>query len=566
MVVFPMKRSLVAGVFLLAVLWMAGTATAQERLSPQDTVVAITDAREWLDADGRLTFEPVETVFLDEAGNPIVPTTDGPWRPQGAVAVSYAMGPTFQGPSLIMRPGFYAGTDMVYAGVDEANDLATSQIRGVSVQTDSMKQGCEGVRREVALSVSRPGMDVLGTEDEFVGNPGIGHNLQVAFALNDCVPEAFYLELAEGQFQSFQTRVGVLYKDDGEVTTVTFIGGPPTFDGEFSVSAFQSQVPFAMETTYGLSTGGVQWPDDVPFPANLPNVTIADLEQRVFRIMDPPDRGQETSQGEGTPAGDETTSTVRTGEATGESSEEDATSSNAVLFFLVGGLFMVFLLTLYAWFRRRVKAAAPFVPDWLFPADGRLSLIDSQGVRAVSQSDVDELMQKHPLAPVGAVRTSGDGVRNVYAVTTWAHGTAIYPGRDDVFGGTISKFFILPREEGESTSDWLERSRKTRELIVELAPMNLGDAHGRIRGWHQHEVTFAPDDDGNLITTTDLRPPMSGDAESVEIWVSTNQKVIILTEEDPITVFRLVDRLGEQKPEPPSAEEPIVTGDEVTPS
>ena len=59
---------------------------------------------------------------------------------------------------------------------------------------------------------------------------------------------------------------------------------------------------------------------------------------------------------------------------------------------------------------------------------------------------------------------------------------------------------------------------------------------------------------------------MSGDAESVEIWVSTNQKVIILTEEDPITVFRLVDRLGEQETKPRSAEGPIVTDDEVTPS
>jgi hypothetical protein len=216
-----------------------------------------------------------------------------------------------------------------------------------------------------------------------------------------------------------------------------------------------------------------------------------------------------------------------------------------------------------------VAAAAPFVPDWLFPGEGWLSLIDSQGVRTVSESEVDEVLQKHPLLPVGAVRTDGRGVRNHYAVTSWAYGSALYPDSGDVSGHRLSAFFLLPRKEGESFSDQVERTERYREFTADLPPLgpSTGHAYGHLRGWHRQEVTFERDDEGNLIATTDLRPPMSGDAESVEIWVSTNQKVIILTEEPPISVFRLVDRLGGgDETGSPSDDGPISIDDEVTPS
>lgn len=236
----------------------------------------------WADSDV-LNFTETD-LFVDESGEFYELEPSEGWQPVGASLITWETSETSVGPSELVPPGSFSSDPLFYSGVETSNDLPTDEFRLLAVQTDSMRNGCQGLRREVAVSMARPGLPIFESNDVFVGNPGIGNNVQLSFALNNCVPEAFYLEVVDGQYQSFQSRGGIQYKDDGEVATVIFTGAPPTFDGPVTVTAAQSETNFDFTTTYGWTTLRADWPATVPIP-DLETITIEDLAATSFQLI-----------------------------------------------------------------------------------------------------------------------------------------------------------------------------------------------------------------------------------------------------------------------------------------
>lgn len=484
---------------VLALLVVGGVAVAQAELNSSATTsapalhVRLTLSPE-VSGDGtiRFTVQPLFRGVSDQQAADAAEASS--FDLYGVASGRFNLASEVPGVSVLGEPGIYAAPEFVWSGISPANDLPTSELVTVAVGTSSMANGCAGVRREINIAIARPGQPVYQSSDDFVNNPLNGHNLIATFALNDCIPELFYIESVGGEPSVFQSRLSVAYWDDGAQTTVAFYGAPPTMAGYFTVSAIESQVDFTYETAFGYMAGPYEFAESAIQPLSLDTMSYTMDE---VATMPPDVPGLVPEMEEASAAAPTTSSTPPTTTAAASSTQavpptelatEAGTEGSASVVSndgILGGFFLglvilgvSILLMGLLWtlrIRRKPKDAIPtdsdtataLPPPGLLPAEGMAWWLTGTEATKKPLSDIPGLLAKTPMDPFMAVQVPEATVAfdgsftdlRVWMVNGWR-----VPDEDVVvpfdFGAT--QVFMLDTDRRRADLEWSRDPRNQR--------------------------------------------------------------------------------------------------------
>lgn len=492
---------------------MAGSALAQESPNPVSLVDAETlrwasepgegDVAVTGDAPVFALFDGIDASTIDSAAEARRFLFGYKYRLiTGSGAVSGLLGPQ----------GSLTSGNFHYSAPAETNVLPSENVGAVVAQSESLLNECEGEYREIAIAVARPGLPTFVAGDEFVGNPGVGHNLTAAVAVSDCEVEFPYTELVDGGFQLFQTRVATWYWDDGDSATVVFMASEPTFSGDFTISASYAAIEgFDMSTAYKQEYSTVSW--DSAELVDWRELGTLSLDEGAAVAPDPFGF---------------LTASLSEGESVVQS---DGGDGGLPGWLFAGGVAaaLVFLLGL-GWYIHRGRK--PPGLDWLegfLPPMGRIWVFQDGGAVQIATTSLEDGAEQD-FVPVLGVRLKSPA--NEYRIGGW------YKRSED---SPHSVLDVRSMDLRTNIRILLEgrRSSTTRAAVDRLT---------------KHRVSVRWDEEQDaLILVHDLDPGAPA-ADKVEIWISDDEKAIFLVD-DPkplLDAMRSSDDSSDEDPEGPT--------------
>lgn len=569
-------RRLMLSVF--AALSLALPAIAQEDLPDAPVAFARIDedlvrwATRPISDSGILTL-PATPMFEGVTADDVAGLADG-WRLRSSTYAAFTGIAVTPEKPLSGPQGRFDSGGFSYSGPEPTNVLASDTIHGVVVETDSMLEDCDGMFREISVSLARPGLPTATASNEFVGDPGIGHNLVVAIAMRDCQVEVPYLELVDDGYQLFQTRVMSLFWDDGEMSRAAFFATEPTFDGDFTVTASQASIDdFRIETAFKQFVPNLMWADaEMIDGSGDATITLEETSALIAAPAAPPP-GSTTSTSSAssttsTSSASSTTSTIA-GEAAppaGGSAEIDG--GFGPLWWIVGLIVIavVGILGFYyvgGWMSHAL-ASTIVIPSWFLLPEEYVWVVDGYGPRWIRREDVGKY-RRDPYQPFVAIAAEQPNAADGSILAAFRIGG--YRDRQESADAEAREGWAAAW--GRFSGDWLRREMKPNPLYepVEIDNEKWGRFAHRIEiALNRRALGFEKvlDEEGNELWVLDADPDASDSAEKAEVWVSEDEKVVFLVD-DPQSLIDAIETDLETKPSFPD-DDAIEVDDGVAPS